>query len=340
MDNTAQAIADILAQLPPEPALRADSDENAPPTQPTGNPGIIFAHQRSTFFELIKTSRAFERENWFALPVLPRWHTLLVGSTGTGKSHLVRSLGAFLGWETYTLWVTRWIISGARGKETWLEVGKWLAAQNGKCILFLDELDKLQNDSSLWGTHLRTEIFELLDRDLPAGLELADAEGESSSLAMWAKAQKVLRCDCLILGAGAFQSLWDFRPQSLGFREPSAEEGIPSQQELKSVIPPELVNRFGKILVLPPLMEADYLAMSHRTAEVLPGELRRKFLEIAEKKLAEAIREGRGARFCEQCVTEALLSAAEEESTEKAGASRKKRILHRNSVSTTEEGAV
>ena len=310
MDNTAQAIADLLTALPPEPELETGPEQNMYLTQTPGNPGIIFPYQRETFLQLVKTAKAFEKENWFALPVLPRWHTLLVGNTGGGKSFLLRSLAKYLGWEVFTVWSTRWVIAGARGKETWLEIGKWLAAQNGKCLLILDEADKLLNDSSLWGTHMRAEIFQLLDRDLPAELELTDAEGEISSLANWAKAQKVLRCDCLIVGAGAFQALWDHRPKSLGFGEQSPEVNSPTPLELKSVIPAELVNRFGKILVLSPLTEADYVAMLRRTAQALPGELREKFIKNAEKNLPDAIRDGRGVRYVEECVTQALLDDA------------------------------
>ena len=326
MDSTAQAIADLLISLPPEPETEPPPVETVPAPPPPGNPGIIFPHQQPVFRQLLNTARAFGNENWFALPILPRWHNLLVGGTGTGKSHLVRALGTFLGWPVLTLWVARWIIAGARGKETWLEIGKWLSKQEGKCIIFLDETDKLLNDPSLWGTHMRAEIFQLLDRDLPAEIEISDTDGEGSSLAMWAKAQKVLRCDCLILGAGAFQDLWDHRPKSLGFGEQSPEENIPAPHELKNVLPAELINRFGKILALPPLEKADYVIMIRRTAQALPEEIQGKFIRVAEKNLTAAIRDGRGARFCEECITEALLEFSAEKSPQKRSVARKRSI--------------
>lgn len=325
MDDPALAIAELLTALSPEPEIESAPAESvsAPPTPE--NPGLIFAHQQHVFRPLLTTARAFAKENWFSLSVLPRWHTLLVGATGTGKSFLARELAKQLGWPLLSMYVTRWIIAGARGTESWREIAKWLAGQHGKCVLFLDEIDKISGDES-WSRHLRTEIFQLLDRDLPAELELTDSEGESSSLALWAKAQKVLRCDCLLIAAGAFQHLWEFRPKALGFSGETSGTIIPSQQELKSVLPTELVNRFGKILALPPLGQTDYVLMIQRTAESLPGELREKFIRIADEKLAEAIGNGLGARFCEECITEALLDDAKEKLPQKTTVSRRRSI--------------
>ena len=79
---------------------------------------------------------------------------------------------------------------------------------------------------------------------------------------------------------------------------------------MKTVLPPELINRFGKILSLPPLREQDYVTMVRRTAQALPGELREKFIKNAEKNLREAIRDGRGVRYVEECVTQVLLEEA------------------------------
>jgi SpoVK/Ycf46/Vps4 family AAA+-type ATPase len=314
MDTTAQAIADLLTQLPPEPETEPATAETAPTPSKPENPGLVFPHQQEIFRELITTARAFGKENWFSLPVLPRWHTLLVGPTGNGKSHLVRALGKFLGWPLLTVWSTRWIVAGGRGKETCHEIARWLSKQDGKCLIFVDEADKLlneTNDTSLWGTHMRAEMFQFLDRDLPAEIEISDPESEVSSLALWAKAQMNLRCNALIVAAGAFQGLWDYRPRSLGFSaETTFAENTPSPHEMKTVLPPELINRFGKILSLPPLREQDYVTMIRRTAQALPGELREKFIKNAEKNLPEAIRDGRGVRYVEECVTQALLDEA------------------------------
>jgi len=322
-ETTAQAIADMLTELPAESETEPAPAETRQ-TQP-GNPGLIFPHQREVFRQLITTAKAFSKENWFGLPVIPRWHVLLIGSTGTGKSHLARALATQMGWGLYTAWSTRWIIAGGRGKETWGEIAQWLAAQPGKCIIFLDEAEKITGDDT-WSRHLRVEIQQIFDRDLPPELTIDDSNSHESSQSLWAKAQMNLRCNTLLIGAGAFQNLWDHRPKSLGFGGDSPSKNIPTQQELKTVLPPELVNRFGQILALPPLGKQDYAEMARRTAAALPAEIRGKFIRQAEKHLTAAIENGRGARFVEECITAALLEDAQEKTPQKITVSRRRSI--------------
>lgn len=274
------------------------------------NPGVVFPHQAKVFQSLLLTANAFRRENWWALPVLPRWHTLVVAPTGTGKSHIIHSLGKALDWPVFSIYVSRWIVAGGRGKETWQELAGWLAKQQGKCLIFLDEIDKIYGDDT-WSRHLRTEVFQILDRDLPAAIEIDDEYSEHSKEALWAKGKMNLQCNTMIIAAGAFQFLWDTRPKTLGFGSAETENRIPSAAELQTVLPAELVNRFLKILALPPLTKDDYLGMIKQTCQALPGEIRTRFSEIAEKNLSTAIIEGKGARYVEECITAALLIDSE-----------------------------
>jgi len=327
MDSAAKIVAELRRATLAGSEQKADAtpSRNVPAPQPLGNPGLIYPHQQDVFESLRASAHAFGKENWWALPVIPRWHVLLIGATGTGKSHLVHALGKSLNWPVYSVFATRWVIAGGRGKETWTEIAKWLSKQEGKCIIFIDEIEKVHGDDT-WSRHLLTEFLQILDRNLPREIDIDDSDSEQSKPGLWAKAKKVLMCDTLILAAGAFQSLWDHRPKALGFGEQSAVRNTPSQQELKSVLPAELINRFGKILHLPPLSEKDYVAMIRRTATALPGEIRDKFIKSAEKHLAVAIRDGLGARFIEECVTTALLHDAEGQPPQKAEASRRRSI--------------
>ena len=283
------------------------------------HPGLLFSHQTAVFREILITATAFENEDWFALPVIPRWHLLIIGETGTGKSHLVKnSLGATLGWPVLILWSSRWVIAGGRGKETWTEIARWLSNQKGKCVIFLDEIDKVHGDD-VWSRHLRTEIFQLLDRDLPSEITIEDPNCEQQPEVVWAKAQKVLRCDCFIVAAGAFQILWDNRPKNLGFGAKEFNQDAPTQRELKKILPLELLNRFSKILSIPRLVKSDYCKLITKAAATLPTEIRNIFLEMANKNLESAVQEGKGARYVEECLTDALINDARARLDEKEG---------------------
>ena len=103
--STAQAIARMLTSLPPESQTEIEPPaESIPAPQTPGNPGVIFEYQRDAFKALRNTAKAFAKDNWFALPVLPRWHCLLIGATGTGKSHLIHALARFLCGHRGGLW--------------------------------------------------------------------------------------------------------------------------------------------------------------------------------------------------------------------------------------------
>lgn len=285
-----------------------------PASRKYGNPGTIFAHQIPSFRRIIATALAFQRENWWSFPVLPRWHVLIVAPTGAGKSHIISSCGKAMGFPVYKVYVTRWIIAGGRGRETWTELAHWLSKQSGKCLIVLDELDKLSTGhTGEWATHLKCEIFALLDRNLPPEIVIEHTDSLLGMDTLWAKAQMTLRCHTLILAAGAFQHLWDHRPKNMGFINGSIPDAIPSEQELKTHLPPELINRFSEILALPPLCEQDYRDMIQRTAQALPSKIRSTFLTRAKLNLHLATREGKGVRYVEEIITQVLVESASKE---------------------------
>lgn len=279
------------------------------------NPGVIYPHQARVFQKLLITATAFDQNNWWSLPVLPRWHMLIIAPTGVGKSHMVRAVGKALDWPIYSIYISRWIVGGGRGKETWPEIAQWLSKQNGKCLLFIDEIDKVSTTpyaTDIWSRHQLCEIYQLLDRDLPAEIEIDDEGSEHSKEALWARAKMNLQCHTLIVAAGAFQSLWCHRPKSLGFSEgENSASQIPSQKELEGVLPIELINRFGKIVAMSPMIEGDYKAMINQTTQVLPREIRSSFSKIAKKNLPNAIFEAKGTRYVEECITQALIDDSE-----------------------------
>jgi ATP-dependent Clp protease ATP-binding subunit ClpA len=73
----------------------------------------IFSHQRDAFGALRDTAHAFFSGIWANLPHRPRFTRLVVGPTGSGKSHVVRELARNLGLPLLHLCASSWIPLGA-----------------------------------------------------------------------------------------------------------------------------------------------------------------------------------------------------------------------------------
>ena len=54
-------------------------------------------YQRQVYTELVECARDYFYGSWDALPIKPRIAPLICGSTGVGKTFLVRTLAAELG---------------------------------------------------------------------------------------------------------------------------------------------------------------------------------------------------------------------------------------------------
>jgi hypothetical protein len=104
----------------------------------------------------------------------------------------------------------------------------------------------------------------------------------------------------IIFGCGAFQDFQETK--SMGFRE--IEHAPRGLSDLSKHLPKELVNRFSKVLVLPDMTKADYLASAEQTARRLPNWDARVFLSIAEEMVNQALSDKLGARFAELVLAE------------------------------------
>lgn len=274
----------------------------------TGPPCILYPHQDKVFSRIIRIARAFGDTGWHDFSVNPGWDILLVAPTGTGKSFLANAVAQKLGWHFLHIYTNRWIVAGGRGTETWASIADWLVRRSGNCLIFLDEIDKIHH-GEVWSTHLRAEVFQLLDRNLPADLPISDPDSNIPPELLRSRVSQSLNLNTLIIAAGAFQDIWNSQSASLGFSKEIHPENAVTPQLLKKVLPEELINRFMHFLVLPPLTETDYRDMIDRAARTLPPDISRRYRAIAEKNMAEALGEGKGARFSRECLSGALLEA-------------------------------
>lgn len=274
----------------------------------------LFPHQQLACSELLATARVFFDSDWADLPVQPRFTRLIVGPTGVGKSHLVRSLAAELRVPCLELNSTNWIPLGAnhRGtRPTWIDIADF-CQHNDKGLVFVDEIDKLFGFSS-WINYIRVEVFGLLDRRMPDNLTFPsdDETDPNELLALMAIAKVRLRSAMFLVGAGAFQNLWQQRrSQPIGFTDFGA---IPvsdlSHSEMATVLPAEIVNRFASpVLTLRQLNRADYESILREVLGKLPSALVDETRKVADATIQTAIDAHTGCRWIEEVMLQVLIN--------------------------------
>jgi hypothetical protein len=277
----------------------------------------LFPHQLAAYKELRRTADAFFFKPWQDLPVRPRFNRLVVGPSGTGKTHLARCLASECSVPYLELCATNWIPLGAseRGaRPSWLDVADFCYA-HPQGIICLDEIDKC-GERSPWMTYLRVEIFSLLDRRCPANLiwRPDEAELDDGSVGQARiKVAKHLDGGMLLVGAGAFQDLWDAQREAAGFHSRATAKAAAhtlSHQTMAQVIPVEILNRFvSPVLAIPRLEERDYLAIVKALARELKPQDRPRVRRLAQNTLELAVEQGLGSRWAEQLLLELVTSS-------------------------------
>jgi ABC-type dipeptide/oligopeptide/nickel transport system ATPase component len=276
---------------------------------------ILFKYQEPVFNSLMETAETFFTQDWRNLPIKPRFSRFLVGPSGSGKTHIVQAVAEHLDVPFYNVEATNWMPLGATdrsSRNSWADLVAFLA-DNSKGIIFVDELDKLgdhDTPGSSWLRFLRVEIFTLLDRRIPRHMSLPEGFEEEDKAITFKRITQRLQNAMLIIGAGAFQSIWEARSkQKIGLipsREP--ENAAFSHKDMQSVIPTELANRFASpVLVLPPLKESDYRQLLRRAASVIPRDLATRLTRNGKSDLRNAVDNHLGARWVEGLLLKSLL---------------------------------
>ena len=272
----------------------------------------IFGHQEKAFQRIRDIATVCFAAQRKSLPIKPRTNTLVIGPSGSGKTYLAKATAEEKGVAFLPLSISEWLLLGCSnrgGVTTWPAIGQFLLKHQNEegVVIFLDELDKLVGEST-WEAFLRTEIFTLLDLNLPSGL--CDGDGCPLSDSDCQSIKDVLANRTMILGAGAFQELWDAKEKKCsGFGNVSESSISPSRDQLCNSLPRELVSRFrDEVLVLPQLGSRDYEEMLLRSTEAMPSYLQETFLELGIKRIEHAVESRQGCRFLEELLTDTLLA--------------------------------
>ena len=273
---------------------------------------FILEHQKEAFDELIAIGHACISLLRDHLPISLRFNTMLVGPSGSGKSHLARIVAAELGIPFLPITVTSWILLGSAdraGVRTWQMILSFLNknANAPGVMIFLDEIDKLADCNTSWDIHLKCEVFNLLDLQIPSGVK-DDTDDEINDDYV-SKAQKKLSNRTFIMAAGAFQHIWEARARTkVGFHSQPASSPRIDLNILAKTLPREVTNRFrSKVIILPQLTEADYHRMLQLTAPRLPTFVQQTFLLMGERRIPGALNCHQGCRFVEELLLDVFI---------------------------------
>jgi len=272
---------------------------------------MIYDYQKSAFEKLLAVANACFAARRQTLPIRVRTNTMIIGSSGTGKTHLARAVATELGAEFLPVSIAEWILLGSstRGRiPTWPVIFRFLQRHHKKAglVVFVDEIDKVTGDST-WERFMRAEIFSLLDFKIPTGLN--DDDGIELTPGALAQAQDVLSNRTLLLAAGAFQHIWENRSRpSLGFGAIAAGNSEINLTHLAATLPRELINRFrGDLIVLPELRECDYRRMLEQSAVKIPVCFRETFLRLGYTRIPGAVACRQGCRFLEELMLDTII---------------------------------
>lgn len=206
--------------------------------------------QRDALRRIVSIADAIEWSRGQISDVELHKSALIVAPSGSGKTWLVKLASRVLNLPAHCYTVSGWSPRDSYSRHESLSIAiKQIEEAHGGCIIFIDEICKIQNQgmggSSNYWRACQTELMQLVTGDV------SDYPTTPNFHENFRK--------CWFIFAGAFQDL--YRGQ-LGTSSPSAEEVERLDITLDDVIaarilPDELINRTGAFLHLAPPSIAD-----------------------------------------------------------------------------------
>lgn len=287
------------------------------PASPAGDSRIILPHQQNAFDRLIEVAQVCFGTTRRTIPLALRSNSLIVGPSGCGKTFLAQAVANHFDAPFLAVSATDWVLIGCSNRgaiNTWPAIAHFLHANRKKegVVILIDEVHHAYGDGA-WERFTRVELHSLFDLRLPCGLS-ANLDGEDADHPLSPKdlseIEEVLANRTIIIGAGAFQELWEKNDATpIRFHQKEQAPELPTLKTLTRTLPTELINRFrSELLILPPLVLGDYKLMLETMAQKVPSYLRETFLRLGHARLSEVTRLRHGTRFLEELMLDTLLA--------------------------------
>jgi len=191
----------------------------------------------------------FSNDRHLASGLKLRLFPLIVGPTGAGKTHLVRSAARQLHSRYFKVTRSDWIPQGStRGRPTMYQILDYVTTQP-RVLLHLDELDKFQIsfNGPEWSASIAGDLWSLLDGIFPVLEYLRDTPIPPEKKITEAKINSWIQSRCFVVGSGTWQSVFNENRagSSIGFAGAYEDVQVTADAIARSeYISPELLHRF------------------------------------------------------------------------------------------------
>jgi len=196
----------------------------------------------------------FSNERYLAPGFKLRLFPLIVGPTGAGKTHLVRTAARRLRARYFKVTRSDWIPQGsATGRPTMYQILDYVTTQP-RVLLHLDELDKYRINFSgpEWSAAIAGNLWSLLDGAFPVLEYLRDTPFPPEKNVTEAEINSWIKSRLWVVGSGTWQSVFkeNRAGSAIGFAGAHEDAPVTSETIARSeLISPELLHRFCSDLI-------------------------------------------------------------------------------------------
>lgn len=216
----------------------------------------LYFHKRMAQINVLKADDSQIRAR--QMPIL------FVGSTGTGKTHLIKSIAKQYDVNLVMIDASTLVRTGIVGTSL-DDIGRMIYEQADKneakakrAVVFFDEFDKLfvPNSAFNYGTEIATQLLTVMEGSAPFPIEYPNNMRRDENAPTSLDSSQML-----FILAGSF-GIHDklFKQNQLGFYQSQSEKDKSFNQLKLSTLglPDELSGRIGQVVCLQPLQDEDY----------------------------------------------------------------------------------